>query len=363
VESPGQLQNELDELSVRFENIEQSVGTLQANITTLIEDGPQLSGAELKSRLDNQVLFEAPEILTRLAQIAIELNLLQARARLDSITLPEVDIDAESAFAIALQFRRDLMNARASLVDRWRRIEFVADDLESTLDLVFEGSVGNVGNNPFRIRWENNRFAAGIRFDSPITRLSERNAYVRALIDYQQARRQYYNVEDSINQNLRQTIRLLEQNRVLFELNRRSIRTAVQQVELAQTNLDEPQRPGQGASTLGPTALRDVTTALTSLQDAQSQFVRTWVNFEVLRRGLDFDLGTMQLTPDGQWLDPGTINVPYAWRAAEALGIPAEEITLPEVPRPYLDSSGKATDEPGEMPPDFDPGVDSENGK
>jgi hypothetical protein len=36
-----------------------------------------------------------------------------------------------------------------------------------------------------------------------------------------------------------------------------------------------------------------------------------WVNYEVLRRGLDLDLGTMQLDREGLWIDPGTIGQDY----------------------------------------------------
>lgn len=336
VESADRLENELQELLTnKFNKTRDSLITLRSNVARLIMDGPGLSAEQLRVRLENDVLFEAPEILTQVANIAIELNLLQARARVDSITLPDVDISAEDAFAIALQFRRDLMNARAALVDAWRQIEFVADDLESTLDVVFEGNVGTIGNsnNPFGVNFKTNTFGVGLRFDAPITRLSERNAYRQALIEYQRTRRLYYNFEDSINQNLRQTIRELEQSRVLFQLTRRSIRTAIQQVELSQYRLIEPQRPGEGGgiggSTLGPTAANDLTRALDALQRTQTDFVRIWVNYEVLRRGLDYDLGTMQLTPDGFWLDPGIISVNSAWRAAEAMGISPEDICLP----------------------------------
>ncbi len=351
VESSERLNNELTDLLGRFADVKRSIALIEDSIERIIVDGPGLTADELRERLNDEILLEAPEILTRIANVAIELTLLQARARVDSITLPDIDLNAEAALAIALQFRRDLMNARASLVDRWRRIEFVADDLESTLDVIFEGSVGSVGDNPFRIRGENNRFGMGLRFDAPITRLSERNAYRQALIEYQQARRSYYNFEDAVNQNLRRTIRTIEQNKVLFELNRRSIRTAIQQVELAQLSLIEPVEPGfgggGGGGGLGPTAANDLTRALDALQRAQTDFVTIWVRYEVLRRGLDFDLGTMQLTPDGVWLDPGTINVTYAWRAAAAVGILPEEICLPPDigTRIDLDQYGAAPDQ------------------
>ncbi len=360
VESADRLENELKELLIKFTPIRESLEALRANIARLLVEGPALDPDDLRKRMEAEILFETPEILTRVANVAIELNLLQARARVDSITLPDVDISAREAFAIALQFRRDLMNARAALVDRWRRIEFVADDLEGVLDLEVNGSFGTLGDNenPFKVRWDSNQFNFGFRFDAPITRLTERNRYREALIEYQRARRQYYNFEDSINQNLRRTLRALEQSRVLFQLSRRSIRTAIQQVELSQFALVEPARPGQGGvggSTLGPTAQRDLTNALDDLQRTQTEFVGIWVDYESLRRGLDFDMGTMQLSPEGVWMDPGTINVNYAWRAAAVVGIPPEDLCLPprEVSTDELDQYdlGPAAT-PGE-PPDY----------
>ena len=345
----GQLRNELEELNIKIANIKESYALLLENIEKLGEEGPDLSSEKLKERLESDIIFEAPELLTRVADAIVEMTLIQARARTNSISLPEVDLDSRTATAIACQFRRDLMNARASLVDRWRRIELVADDLESTLDVVFEGSVGSNTDNPFKLNWNTNQFGIGLRFDAPINRLTERNAYREALINYQQARRDFYGVEDSISQNLRNTLRSIEQNKVLFELNRRSIAVAVEQVELARFKLVEPVRSGAGGArqnSLGPTAATDLTNALNSLQSAQNDFLNVWVTHEVLRRGLDFDLGTMQLTPDGFWLDPGTINAMYAYRAAEAFGLPPESICLP----PDLQAFQGSQDEDGLAP-------------
>ena len=47
-------------------------------------------------------------------------------------------------------------------------------------------------------------------------------------------------------------------------------------------------------------------------------------NYEVLRRGLDWDLGTLQLDSEGLWIDPGTIGEdygkydPWLWRTEGA---------------------------------------------
>ncbi len=334
VESVGQLRGELEEVLQKFQQLRGTVRVLESNVQRLLNDGPGLSPDDLKQRLESEIVFEAPELLTRAADAIIELTLLQARARTNAITLPEVDLDSYTAVAIACQFRRDLMNARASLVDSWRQIQFVADDLESGLDIVFEGSVGNTAgaSNPFNYDWKTNTFGMGFEFDAPITRLSERNRYREELIEYQQNRRAFYEFEDAIKQDLRLILRSLEQSRVLFELQRRSIKTAIEQVELARFRLVEPVQPGGGGGVgrgLGVTAARDLTGALNTLQTAQSSFLGEFVTYEALRRNLDLDLGTMQLGPNGQWLDPGTINVEYAFRAAAMIGIPPESICLP----------------------------------
>jgi hypothetical protein len=44
------------------------------------------------------------------------------------------------------------------------------------------------------------------------------------------------------------------------------------------------------------------------LLQAQNDYLDVYVNYEVLRRSLDFDLGTMQLAPNGTWIDPGPIG-------------------------------------------------------
>ena len=64
------------------------------------------------------------------------------------------------------------MNARASVVDSWRLIQFNANDLESDLNLVFSGDIGNVGDNPFDLRGTNGRLRVGLQFDAPLTRLA-----------------------------------------------------------------------------------------------------------------------------------------------------------------------------------------------
>ena len=61
-------------------------------------------------------------------------TLIQARARLEAISVETIHLDSETAVKVALANRIDWMNGRASLVDSWR----LSDLAVSSLPFVFE---------------------------------------------------------------------------------------------------------------------------------------------------------------------------------------------------------------------------------
>ncbi len=261
--------------------------------------------------------------LTELSAQLADLLLLQARARLEAVVLTDVELDSHTALAIARDRRLDWMNARAALVDSWRLINFNANDLKSNLDVVFEGELQNVGDNPFKLQGKAGLLRAGLQFDAPSTRLAERNVYRQALIEYQQARRNYYTYVDRVNQGLRGTLRNIELNQLNFEMRRAAVQLAISQVELAGLQIQEPPKPGVEFAG-SDNRVQNLVNALTELLSAQDDFLSIWVNYEVLRLSLDFNLGTMQLDRFGQWLDPGPIT-------ADRFGHVGEQIPAPEV--------------------------------
>ena len=236
-----------------------------ARIEGLIANGPDLSAEELLEALVEGVFIPVPSTLTQFSDRVLELSLIQARARTETITLVPVKMDSETAIAIARVYRRDWMNARAQLVDAWRLIEFNADNLESDLDLVFNGDFNHVGDNPVKLRSSYGSLRVGLRWDGPFTRLLERNVYRESLIDYQQARRSYYRFEDGVALGLRQTLRQIDLNQVNFELRRAAVEVAVRQVQLARLRLQEPPKPGE-TQTFGPTTAQNLVEALSALR-------------------------------------------------------------------------------------------------
>jgi hypothetical protein len=261
-----------------------------------------LAPAALRTRLTSA--------LTALSGHLLELSLLQARARLDAVTFEPVDLTPEEGYCIASRHRRDWMNARAALVDSWRLVQFNANDLESDLDLVLEGDIGNASDNPFSLRGTDARLSAGLQFDPPLTRLAERNVYRQSLIEYQQARRNYYQFRDRVQRDVRGTLRQLRLDDLNFELRRAAVHVAITQVDLARLRLSEPARPvaaslpGQptqpgGQSQFGDTVARDLVNALIDLLNVQNDFLSVWVDHEVQQLQLDFDLGVMELDAHG----------------------------------------------------------------
>jgi hypothetical protein len=300
----------VDRLDERAAAIKVELAALAQRMTAAWARIDALTGEGTEVLQPVQLRTQLTGALTELSGALMELSLLQARARLDAITFAPVDLTPEEGFCIASRYRRDWMNARASLVDSWRLIHFNANDLESDLDLIFEGDIGNVGDNPLRLRGTNGRLRVGLEFDAPLTRLAERNVYRQSLIEYQQARRNYYQFRDNVQRNVRATLRQLGLDDLNFELRRAAVHVAITQVDLARLRLSEPARPVQaslpgtptepgGQSQFGDTVARDLVNALIDLLNVQNDFLSVWVDHEVQQLVLDFDLGIMELDGRG----------------------------------------------------------------
>jgi hypothetical protein len=244
---------------------------------------------------------------TLVSDLLLELSLVQAETRLQGIVLPPMSVMYDDAIATAEANRLDWMNARANLVDVWRKIEFFANDLESNLDVVVNGQLGTRPDNVLDFRGDNSRLRVGVRFDTPTARVLQQNRYREALIAYQRARRDYMLFEDRITQSLMNTLRLVTLSQINMEVRRTAVQVAIAQVDIARLKLNPPVRINEAARGASPTAARDLVSALSDLLDAQNDFLSVWVSNEVLRILLDFEMGTMQIDPTGMWVDPGPI--------------------------------------------------------
>ena len=315
------LADSLDDVRMRFE---QTQGAIAA-----------LGGAGAAKQARGQVADELVSLATQISGLVQELSLIKARARVETITIPTIDLPSDHALEIARANRLDWMNNRAQLVDSWRLIAFQAQQLKAGLDLTFSGDLGTIGNNSASFNSKNSDLRVGLRFDAPFTRRQERNNYRSVMIQYQQTRRSLYQYQDSVNFGLRNLLRTLAQLQVNMEIQRRAVVIAIRRVDKTREDLNRPPAavlPGQQPESLGPTVALNLITALNDLQAAQNTFMSVVLNHLENRILLYRDLGIMELDDCGMWIDR-PIN--------EADWLTEEECPMPpDVPMDWLRDAG-----------------------
>ena len=286
-----QLDKTLQTLKFKFDEAKQELETIRGSLAS---DAAKESARKLVVWLGS---------LLRYAQQSV---LVQARARLETVTVEDIDLESEDAFRIALTNRLDFMNGRAALVDSWRQIQVSADALQSILDFSASGDLQTARNNPVSFRAPTGSFSAGVEFDAPLTRLLERNAYRESLISYQRNRRNFIQSRDRLHLDLRQLLRQIRQLRTNLEIQRRAVAIAIRRVDLTRANLYAPvppPRPGQRVAQFGPTSAFNLLSSLGSLRDTQNSFLRAWLNYYAARMRLARELGLMQLDTEGRWIE------------------------------------------------------------
>lgn len=313
-----EFQSDREALHTGLADLEKQYGQVQAELKILREE---LSGVAQKATFDQTVIW-----LTSALRLVQGSMLIQARARLETVGVEAIDMDAETAFTTALVHRMDFMNGRAALVDSWRSIQLKADALQSVLNVTANGSLQTSGNNASRFSGTTGNLQLGVEFDAPFTRLVERNNYRQALIDYQRSRRSFIQSHDSLQLGLRGLLRQIEQLRTDLEIQRRAVTIAIRQVDMTRAAFYAPVRPpqpGQRPAQFGPTAAQNLLRALSSLRNTQNNFMGVWLNYYAARMRLDRELGTMTLDANGAWVDLSESNVsPVDVPDSEASNVP-----------------------------------------
>jgi Outer membrane efflux protein len=222
---------------------------------------------------------------------------MQTQARVFLIELPEVEQRQAEAFALARENRLDLQNRLALVTDAWRQVRIAANALMSDLNVIAQAEIGTDKDHdrPFNFAAEASRYAVGLRFDGPLNRLAERNAYRASLIAYQRAKRAYLELLDQVEQQVRQDFRQLNRLRISFEISQLQLLSAARQFENARLTLLGPRekRTANDSTTL------NLLNALNSLLGARNQLVSNYINFEQQRVQLLLDLEVLHLDPRG----------------------------------------------------------------
>jgi hypothetical protein len=338
---------------VRFNDDQKKLAESVADLESRFEKNKQQLEEMRSSPLDDarRAGDELVSLSSGLSGLTQELSLVQARARLESVTIDPVTLNPKRAIDIARANRLDWMNNRMSLVDTWRLIAYNANALKSGLTVGFNGSIQTANKNPVNFNGDTGTLSATVQFDAPLTRRLERNSFKQSLISYQQTRRGIIAYQDQIYQRLRNYLRTLRQLQILLEIQRRAVVIAVRRVDETRETLNEPPAavaPGQPASQLAPTAAFNLLNALSDLRNAQNNFMSVWLNHYETRMLLMRELGIMEIDGEGQWVDR-PINE-AEWLEEEYCPLP------PPVPNKWLreaDIESAAEADVGEVVPGF----------
>jgi outer membrane protein TolC len=216
--------------------------------------------------------------------MAVEEPLEVAAIALD-VTTPNLESDAT---ALALQYRLDLQTSRDQIDDARRRVEVAKNGLLPDLDLTAQGNIGNrAGTDARQIDSRSLNYSAGMSFDWPLDRVSERNAYRSSLISLERAQRNFVETRDLIVAAVRDAVRNIHSAQVTLEIQRRA-------VELAQRRLDfsnELLIQGRASDS------RDVVEAQNSLLSAQDAYDRAKADLQIQILQFLRDTGTLRVDP------------------------------------------------------------------
>ncbi|MGL6074251.1 MAG: TolC family protein [Fimbriiglobus sp.] len=269
--------------------------------------------AKLLTELQTRIKLEAEKVSEvqreaswkTLAQESVKLTTIleaagaaQTQTRIYAIRLPEVVMEESAAIAQAKESRLDLQNRQAQVTDAWRKVQVAANQLQADFNIVANANLISdpESKNPFNISNDLSRFSVGFQFDGPLNRVAERNAYRNSLINYQRARRNYMELSDRIELEVRRDLRTLKQQRMSFEIARLSLIVSARRLDNEQIALTAP--VAQNQQQTGDATLRKLD-ALNNLLSSRDALASTFIGYEQQRIRLLLNLEALQLDSRG----------------------------------------------------------------
>jgi hypothetical protein len=237
---------------------------------------------------------------------------------LPPVPLGDLDLltaDAEEAQAAAVQTalrnRWDYMNGQAQLVDAWRQIRVTANALMGVATVSYLLSSQTPPNSlhalAFNPQTTNQELILNTQL--PLVRMSQRNAYRTALINFQRARRGLQSLEDNIASQLRFDVRQLHLFAENYKIQQKVLASLYSQVENSLEQIAAPTDPtaltvsGTQGQANAAALTQQYLGALQSLNGAQTRIYDIWLSYLTTRMQLYLDLELLPLNSRGVWTD------------------------------------------------------------
>jgi hypothetical protein len=202
---------------------------------------------------------------------------------------------------VALENRYDLMNARAQLYDAWRQLAVTANALMGTFNLTMQNTFQTPSTtvNPFAFIDNSKNFQLTLNMELPLVRMTERNNYRQAIINYRRQQRILMGAEDALKYAIRNDIRQLVVQAESWEIQKRLLFLTLRQRDNSQRQINAPpQGAGVDTAALVNTNTNNLTSAQNALLGAQTRLIGFWVQYVTFRMALIRDLGIM---PYDEW--------------------------------------------------------------
>lgn len=216
----------------------------------------------------------------------------------------ELEDILQAGVRTALEYRLDMMNNRAQLYDAWRQIRFRANALKGILNVGLTNQVLTppTTTNPFGFDSRATQLSLVLNAELPLIRLSERNSFRQAIIDYQRQRRSLQQAEDQLKLFLRQDIRNMQIAYFNYAIAKQVLALQARLKDQAFEQLVAPPAATSGnnlaATANAATQTQNLLQAQGNLIGAQSSILSTWLTFQTNRLTLYRDIGTL---PYDEW--------------------------------------------------------------
>jgi len=198
--------------------------------------------------------------------------------------------DEAEACRIALEARHDLVVTRGRLEDAARAVRVAADQLRG--DVTLKGDLNldrlvQTGGDGFG---GDETWNTSVQADLPWDRRKERNAFKKALLSLEQAKRALEEEEDSIKQSVRSGLRNLVASRASYEIQIEAVKVARLRVESNTLFLQS-----------GRSSMRDVLEAESALLNARNALCSALIDWRMSELQLRCDMGVLKMTDAGVW--------------------------------------------------------------
>jgi outer membrane protein TolC len=265
-----------------------------------LSDVDQARQAELTAK--NRYINAVATYNTTLDRFKITLGLpISERVNLDDSALVElkqaglvpVPLGSDEAYRLAVRKQLQVLNAIDQFEDRKRKVRVAAHQLRPEVNFVHDVSLDSDDPGDYGTNFDPNRIrtSTGLTVDLPFNRLRERNAYRRALVDFEEELRNLTLRLDELRQAIDLGLGNMEQRRQNYEIQQNALALANRRVESSMLLLQA-----------GRAEIRDLVEAQDAQINAQNAVTEALISYQETRLQLMLAIGALNSNLDQFWL-------------------------------------------------------------